>query len=191
MTATVPAAHIDPRFSEPNASETPWELVEETLQKAELYWITTVRQDGRPHVTPLVGLWHDGAFVFCTGFEEQKAHNLAGNPHVAVTTGRNTWAEGLDVVVEGIAERVLGRERLQTLADAYRTKYGSDWDFGSDDAVFEPGSHPAAVYEVRPAKALSFAKAPHAQTCFRFGQARQSEPLDTPWDVRSGARRET
>lgn len=171
MTATAPAARIDTRFSEAEARETPWDLVEEALHRAELYWITTVRQDGRPHVTPLVGLWHDGAFVFCTGFEEQKAHNLAGNHHVAVTTGRNAWAEGLDVVVEGEAERVLGRERLQVLADAYRAKYGSAWDFTSDDSVFEPGgAHPAAVYVVRPAKVLSFAKAPHAQTCYRFGE---------------------
>jgi general stress protein 26 len=168
MTATVPTAHIDPRFSDPGASETPWPLVEDALQGAELYWITTVRQDGRPHVTPLVGLWQGGAFVFCTGFDEQKAHNLAGNHHVAVTTGRNAWADGLDVVVEGSAERVLGQERLQALADAYRAKYSAEWDFASDDAVFNPGAHPAAVFEVRPAKVLSFAKAPHAQTCYHF-----------------------
>jgi nitroimidazol reductase NimA-like FMN-containing flavoprotein (pyridoxamine 5'-phosphate oxidase superfamily) len=174
MTATAPAAHIDTRFSEPEARETPWPLVEEALHRAELYWITTVRQDGRPHVTPLVGVWHEGAFVFCTGFGEQKAHNLAGNAHVAVTTGRNTWAEGLDVVVEGTAERALGRERLQALADAFRAKYGSDWDFDSDDAVFEPGDDPGAVFVVRPDKVLCFAKAPHAQTCYRFGNGQSA-----------------
>jgi nitroimidazol reductase NimA-like FMN-containing flavoprotein (pyridoxamine 5'-phosphate oxidase superfamily) len=167
MTA-VPTAHIDARFSEPDAPETPWALTEDALRTAELYWITTVRQDGRPHVTPLVGVWHGGSFVFCTGFDEQKAHNLSGNAQVAVTTGRNTWAQGLDVVVEGSAERVLGRDRLLELADAYRAKYGSDWDFRSDDEVFEPGNHPAEVFAVRPAKVLSFAKAPHAQTCYRF-----------------------
>ena len=43
---------------------------------AELYWLTTVRKDGRPHITPLVGAWVDDAFVFCTGPEEQKAQNL-------------------------------------------------------------------------------------------------------------------
>lgn len=36
---------------------------EELLAAAELYWITSVRSDGRPHVTPLVGQRcgsHDG-----------------------------------------------------------------------------------------------------------------------------------
>jgi nitroimidazol reductase NimA-like FMN-containing flavoprotein (pyridoxamine 5'-phosphate oxidase superfamily) len=169
MTTTAPTAHIDTRFSEPDANETPWAMAEAALREAELYWITTVRQDGRPHVTPLVGVWHEGAFAFCTGFGEQKAHNLAGNAHVAVTTGRNTWAQGLDVVVEGSAERVLGADRLRAVADAFREKYGSDWDFESDDAVFEPGNNPAEVFSVRPSKVLSFAKAPHAQTCYRFG----------------------
>ena len=46
---------------------------------AELYWITTVRADGRPHVTPLIGVWFDGAMHFTTGLEEQKARNLAAN----------------------------------------------------------------------------------------------------------------
>ena len=71
-------------------------------------------------------------------------------------------------MVEGSAERVLGADRLRAVADAFRDKYGSDWDFDSDDAVFEPGNNPAEVFSVRPAKVLSFAKAPHAQTCYRF-----------------------
>ena len=54
-------AKIDRRFSDPSAAPTPWATTETALQSAELYWITTVREDGRPHVTPLIGLWHDGA----------------------------------------------------------------------------------------------------------------------------------
>jgi hypothetical protein len=45
---------LDTRFSE--ASEAVgWQQVSDTLASAELYWLTTVRQDGRPHITPLVG----------------------------------------------------------------------------------------------------------------------------------------
>ena len=36
---------------------------------------------------PLVGVWQDGAFAFCTGPEEQKQRNLDANQQVAVTTG--------------------------------------------------------------------------------------------------------
>ena len=37
------------------------------------------------------------------GPEEQKAQNLAHSTAVTVTTGVNTWNDGLDVVVEGNA----------------------------------------------------------------------------------------
>jgi hypothetical protein len=51
------------------------ETVRKSLAGAELYWLTTVRGDGRPHVTPLVGVWFEDSFVFCTGLGEQKAHD--------------------------------------------------------------------------------------------------------------------
>ena len=52
------------------------DTVRKALAAAEFYWLTTVRADGRPHITPLVGAWVDDSFVFCTGSDEQKARNL-------------------------------------------------------------------------------------------------------------------
>ena len=66
-----PPAAIDTRFSDPEAAATPWPAVAQALADAELYWLTTVRADGRSHVTPLVGVTMDGAVHFCTGPEEQ------------------------------------------------------------------------------------------------------------------------
>ena len=163
---------LDARFSE--ASEAVgWEQVSDALTAAELYWLTTVRKDGRPHITPLIGAWVDDAFVFCTGPEEQKAQNLNHSTSVAVTTGVNTWNDGLDVVVEGEAERVTGRETLTKLADVIREKYRGDWDFTPADDGFghtdEGGdSHIAHVFRVPPVKVLAFAKSPHGQTAFRL-----------------------
>src|SRR5205814_710057 len=62
--STEPTARIDQRFSDAEAAPTPWSAVTAVLERAELYWITTVRADGRPHVTPLIGVWHDGAARF-------------------------------------------------------------------------------------------------------------------------------
>ena len=98
---------LDPRFSEAD-EPVDWRQVSDALTAAELYWLTTVRKDGRPHITPLVGAWVDDGFVFCTRPDEQKAQNLGASTAVAVTTGLNTWNDGLDVVVEGNAERVTG-----------------------------------------------------------------------------------
>src|SRR3954454_22679172 len=119
-----PTAEIDRRFSAPDAGATPWAEVASALEGAELYWLTTVRADGRPHVTPLIGLWHDGPVHFCTGPREQKPRTLEANRNVALTTGNNTWAEGLGVVVEGAVLRVVEHDALQRLADGYEAKYG-------------------------------------------------------------------
>jgi hypothetical protein len=158
---------LDTRFSA--ATEpTVWADANRVLETAELYWLTTVRKDGRPHTTPLVGGWVDRSFVFCTGPAEQKAHNLEHQTALTVVTGTNTWQAGLDVVVEGAALRVTGAQNLKALADVFRAKYGDDWDFAVDDEVFDPDGTSAHVFRVTPTKVLAFAKSPHGQTRFRF-----------------------
>jgi hypothetical protein len=168
MTMTDPIAKLDSRFSDPAAGPTPWSDAARALEDAELYWLTTVRTDGRPHVTPLIGVAQDGAMHFCTGLREQKARNLEHSRRVVLTTGNNTWAQGLDVVVEGTATRVADRDALQRVADAYEAKYGSAWHFDVGDGVFGSGEDSAAVFRIEPAKVLAFAKRPHAQTTYRF-----------------------
>jgi hypothetical protein len=49
---TEPTAKLDARFSDERAEATPWADAARALEEAELYWLTTVRADGRPHVTP-------------------------------------------------------------------------------------------------------------------------------------------
>src|SRR5215213_4558668 len=171
-----PTVKFDDRFSDPKAEPTPWSDAERVLEQAELYWITTVRGDGRPHVTPLIGVMHDGAMHFCTGPREQKFRNLEHSARIALTTGNNAWAEGLDMVVEGTAVRVSDQDALQSLADAYEAKYGSVWHFDVRDGMFiaagvEDG---AVVFRVEPSKVMAFAKDPHGQTSFRFGRESRS-----------------
>ena len=72
-----PTTDLDARFSDPNTSPTPWDDTRRTLEAAELFWITTVRADGRPHMSPLVAVWLDGALHFSTGAAEQKADGRA------------------------------------------------------------------------------------------------------------------
>lgn len=121
-TDTNPAAEIDSRFSSPGVPPTPWPTARAILEQAEIYWLSTVRPDGRPHVTPLAAVWHDNAVVFCTGPTERKARNLEHNRQVVFTTGCNAIAQGTDVVVEGKAEPLTDEAKLQELADAYVAK---------------------------------------------------------------------
>ncbi|MFS3127540.1 pyridoxamine 5'-phosphate oxidase family protein [Nocardioides sp. Bht2] len=163
-----PTARLDPRFSSDGAEALPWPTASDRLAAAPLYWLTTVRADGRPHVTPLVGLWTDDTFVFCTGPDEQKRRNLATSPGLCVTVGDNTWDAGLDVVVEGDAVQLRGRDALSPLAAAYLAKYGDDWAFEATEEGFGEGDDHADVFVVRPHKVLAFAKSPHGQTTFSF-----------------------
>lgn len=83
MNVHEPIVEVDPRYGMPGAAPTSWEVVRRVLETAELFWISTVRTDGRPHVTPLTAVWLGDALHFCTGPGEQKAVNLAAHPRCA------------------------------------------------------------------------------------------------------------
>lgn len=159
-----PVTELDERFSDPGATATTWASAREALDAAQLSWVSTVRADGRPHVTPLVAVWLDGALHFCTGPGEQKAVNLAGNPHVVVTTGCNQWDRGLDVMVEGEARRVTDRATLERLAAAWATRWDGSWQYEVADEGFRHGAGFAHVFAVEPAKVLAFGKGPFSHT---------------------------
>ncbi|HEY6550491.1 MAG TPA: pyridoxamine 5'-phosphate oxidase family protein [Solirubrobacterales bacterium] len=163
-----PETSLDGRFSEPDATPTDWAEGRDYIEAAELFWLSTVRPDGRPHVTPLISVWLDDAAYFCTGADEQKAKNLARNPHCALTTGCNLLNEGLDVVIEGEAERVSDDTKLARIADAYESKYGRTWHFEVGDGVFHHEGGEALVFEVAPTTAFGFGKGEYSQTRWRF-----------------------
>jgi general stress protein 26 len=165
---SAPKTSLDSRFSDPAATATSWDDTLKAIEKAELFWITTVRADGRPHITPLPAIWLDGALHFCTGAEEQKAVNLRANPHVALTTGRNDWDRGLDVVVEGDAVPVTDEPTLQRLAAEWRRKWDGRWQFESRDGAFQHEVGAALVYAVAPTKVLAFGKGTYSHTRHRF-----------------------
>lgn len=165
-----PATELDPQFSSPDATATPWKEGRRLLANAELYWLSTVRPDGRPHVTPLIGIWLDDAFYFCTGPTERKAHNLETNTHCVVTTGQNALSGGMDVVVEGDAVHIRDEARLQQIADAYAAKYEPPFQFTVRDGDFAGDGGRALVFEVRPRKVFGFGKLEaFSQTRWRFG----------------------
>jgi hypothetical protein len=119
-----------------------------------------------------VAVWLDGAVHFTTGPREQKAVNLAGNPNVVMITGCNSWDQGLDVMVEGPAERVTDVATLRRLAEAWAAKWDGQWKFEPVEGGFandhaDPGDGPVPVYAVRPAKVLAFGKGHFTHTRYR------------------------
>lgn len=162
-----PVTELDARFSDTGVQPTAWEETREVLDNAQITWLTTVRADGRPHVTPLVAVWHEGALHFTTGPDEQKAVNLEANPNVVLTTGDSTWNKGLDVMVEGPARRVTDQRTLELLAAAWRTKWTGQWQYEVGDGAFTNDvGGTALVFAVQPAKVLAFGKGTYSQTSY-------------------------
>jgi general stress protein 26 len=157
------------KFSSADAEPTPWSRGRRELRDAEVYWLSTVRPDGRPHVTPLLGILTGGALYFCTGADERKAKNLAHNPRCTLTTGRNTLGDGIDIVVEGEAIAVREHAELREVASVFESKYGAHFTaptgtwFGLGDEI-RAGS--VLVYRVAPSTAFGFGKG------MRFSQTR-------------------
>ncbi|MFF0817620.1 pyridoxamine 5'-phosphate oxidase family protein [Rhodococcus sp. NPDC003318] len=175
---TEPITDLDHRYSAPGAVAVSWEWALQLVVDAGIYWLTTVRSDGRPHVTPLIGVWMDGALFFCTGVGERKARNLVTDRAVAVTTGSNSYAEGFDVVLEGTAEVVRDTATLYRVSDAYVWKYGEQWRFHVTAEGFRGGGGPAVVYRVAPATAFGFGRDPFSQTRWRFDAGRPGASAD-------------
>lgn len=170
MNRVEPLATLDGRYSAPGAAATLWDDARQMLESAEISWLTTVRADGRPHVTPLIAVWLDDAMYFATGEDEQKAKNLLRNAACALTTGCNGIGGGLDIVVEGTAVRVINQGQLTRAAEAIAVKYGEDWRFGVRADVLEGRQGNVAwLFRVRPVKVLGFGKGdPFSQTTWRF-----------------------
>lgn len=167
--AQQPTAELDSRYSSalnprPGAADvtaTEWTEAQRQLEAAEIFWVSTVRPDGRLHVTPVIAAWHHGVLYFSTGPGEQKARNLAHDGHCALTTGGNSLTEGLDLVVEGKAEPVADPAVLEEVITAYETKYGAhitspEGTFHGMGDAFRKGN--VTVFAVTPDTAYGFGR---------------------------------
>jgi general stress protein 26 len=184
---TQPRAELHIPFSDPKATATPWARARGVLEKAGVFWLSTVRPDGRPHVTPLVAVWVDGSLYFCTGPDEVKAKNLARNARCILTTGCNAFRKGLDVVVEGEVRVVTDEPLLRRLVAIWKRKYDDFWHFEVRDGAFHHEAGKALVFEVAPNKAFAYSRGRmYSATRYRF-QANGSRRARRP--SRKGATR--
>ncbi|MEU8840537.1 pyridoxamine 5'-phosphate oxidase family protein [Streptomyces roseus] len=154
---------LNPRPGAADATATDWAEALRQLETAEIFWASTVRADGRLHVTPVIAAWHDGVLYFSTGPDEQKAKNLAHDGHCALTTttGRNSLTEGLDLVIEGTALPVADPAVLEEVITAYETKYGphitsSEGTFHGMADAFRTGD--VVVFALPPSTAYGFGR---------------------------------
>lgn len=116
----------------------PWSWAIERLEKSRNYWLSTVRDDGRPHAMAVWAVWLEGALMFSTATHSRKARNLAHSARCVISAERADEA----VIVEGVAERVRAAAPLEKLRLVYEAKYASGYP--SDSAIF--AVRPVAVF---------------------------------------------
>ena len=157
----------------PDDVATPWEETRRVLETADVYWLATVRADGRPHVTPVVPAWLDGILYFSSGgiTIAQKVKNLRGNPHVVLTTGCNHLETGLDVVVEGDAAPVTDAAVHERLYQVWTTLWAEGWPIQLQGGVLwdESTGEPLQLFAVTPTKIFAHARGDQwSQTRYQF-----------------------
>jgi nitroimidazol reductase NimA-like FMN-containing flavoprotein (pyridoxamine 5'-phosphate oxidase superfamily) len=120
----------------------PWQHVSERMAAARYYWISTVDPHGRPHVTPVDGLWLDDLLYFGGSPTTRRNRNLALNPATCVHL-----ENGRDVVIlHGDAHPLRAPEHTLAvqLCAASAQKYGynmkpEDYEANPDGTyVFRP-----------------------------------------------------
>jgi len=98
----------------------PWERARDLLAGGALLeaaaFLGTVRPDGRPHAARVGAAWHDGDAYFQTGEGTRKARNLQANPACTLSAS----LPGIDLVFEGVAERVTDAPTLEAVAGVWR-----------------------------------------------------------------------
>jgi nitroimidazol reductase NimA-like FMN-containing flavoprotein (pyridoxamine 5'-phosphate oxidase superfamily) len=139
-----------------------WAWARDRLEQADVYWVASVRPNGRPHVTPIWGVWVDEAFWMEGGPRTRRFQNLARNSAAVVTVERGNDA----VIVEGDAERVfeLETELENRLLEAY-AKYKATHDYEAEAQNWSDGG----IWRVRPRKVLAWSDYPADATRWRFG----------------------
>src|ERR671920_703447 len=98
----------------------PWKRARDLLDAGALAeaasFLGTVRPDGRPHSARIGAAWYDSNVYFQTGQQTRKARNLEVNPACTLSTSLT----GIDLVFEGLAERITDGPTLEAVAAVWR-----------------------------------------------------------------------
>src|SRR6188474_1729113 len=135
----------------------------------QTWFLGTVDPDSRPHATGVGAFYLDDDLYFTSGPTTRKSRNLASNPASTISVA----LKGIDLVLEGEAERVTDSATLEQVALAARA---GGWPAEVEgDALTAPYSAPSAgpapwhLYRLRFHTVYGVATAePYGATRWRF-----------------------
>ncbi len=138
---------------------------------ARTTWLTTLNEDGSPHVTAVGAVWLDGTYWFQTGSGTRKRRNVERDPRCSIAVS----VRDADVVVEGEAHLVTDPDAVARVAKTWRD---GGWPVEPDESgtgITAPfnaptqGPPPWQVFRIEPRSAtVVLGIEPGGLTRFRF-----------------------
>jgi len=161
---------MEPKISRPQlpkgyadhpASYVDWEWVAVQMTRAENYWLSSVRPDGRPHVVPRWGAFLDNKLYYDGSPQTRHAQNIMKNPHVTLHLESGTKV----VIMEGTSKPAdkPGLEFAKQLAKAISSKY-SDQGYSPEPTQWDEGG----LYVFTPRQCLAWTSFYENPTKFLF-----------------------
>jgi hypothetical protein len=135
-------------------------------------WLTTINPDGSPHVMAVGVIRVEGGWYFSSGPGTRKSRNIDRDPRCVASIA----IEPFDLVVEGVAKRVVDGARLKAVAEAFNA---GGWPATvAGDALTADFSAPSAgpppwyVYRIKPSTVFALATAePYGATRFDLAES--------------------
>ena len=158
-----------------------WDAIVETIEagtppepeahNSRTTWLTTLNEDGSPHVTAVGAMWLDGTYWFQTGAPTRKHRNVTRDPRCSIAVS----IRDADVVLEGDATRVTDAASLARIAKAWADGGWPAEPDPSGSGITAPfnapsqGPPPWDVYRIEPRSAtVTLGVEPGGLTRFRF-----------------------
>lgn len=157
----------------------PWSTALEALEKDDreglqngTNFLATAGSDGHPHMAGVGAIWDDGKVYVVSGQGTLKSRHLAENPHCAISMS----LKGIDLTIEGRAERVTDKPTLERMAKRYGD---TGWParvegeaFTYDYSAPSAGPPPWNLYAITPTSIVGvMATAPGGATLWRFDES--------------------
>jgi hypothetical protein len=139
-----------------------WSDADDLLTESRVYWIASVRPDGRPHVVPSDGIWLDDALYFGGSPDTVHMRNVRATGRAVAHVGDGLAAA---VIVEGnVTDETPTPDVAGRLAVANNTKYA---DYGM---TIKPEDYVSTgVTALRARRVLAWTRYPENATRFEFG----------------------
>lgn len=139
----------------------PWSYVQERMQAALNYWISTANAKGQPHATPVWGVWVEDTLYFDGSPKTRRGREMAANPLVSVHLEDGSQVVILEGKVHELKQSPL--ELRQKVAAEYTAKY-SQRGYSPDPGTWEQGG----LYAFHPQLVFAWTQFPQDTTRWQF-----------------------